>query len=50
VAVEAPLWTGNFGKFGDALGKAWGDMVAGKIKPEDLGKTVCASSADAFKK
>ncbi len=52
LAVEAPLWTGNFGKFSDAFGKAWGDMVAGKVKPEDLGKTACAgaAAADAFKK
>ena len=50
LAVEAPLWTGNFGKFSDAFGKAWGDMVAGKVAPEDLGKTACAAAADAFKK
>jgi multiple sugar transport system substrate-binding protein len=50
LAVEAPLWTGNFGKFSDAFGKAWGDMVAGKLKPEELGKTACAAAADAFKK
>jgi len=50
LAVEAPLWTGNFGKFSDAFGKAWGDMVAGKVAPEDLGKTACAAAVDAFKK
>jgi multiple sugar transport system substrate-binding protein len=49
---EAPLWSGNFGKFSDALGKTWGDMVAGKVKPEEFGKKACdaAVAAGAFKK
>ncbi len=50
--AEGPLWTGNFGKFGDAFGKTWGDMVAGKVKAADFGKMACeaAVSAGAFKK
>ena len=49
---EAPLWTGNFGKFSDAFGKVWGDMVAGKVKPEELGKKTCeaAVASGSFKK
>lgn len=46
---EAPLWTGNFGKFSDGFGKVWGDMVAGKVKPEDFGKKACTASVDGFK-
>ena len=49
-ANEAPVWAGNWSDFSGKVQSAWDDMIAGKVKPEDFGKTACAAGASTFKK
>ena len=49
-AAEAPLWGGNYATFDGAVGKLWGQMIAGQISAEDFGKQACDQTAAAFKK
>lgn len=49
-ALEAPLWAGSWADYSGAVQKAWDQMIAGQVKPEDFGKTACDAAASAFKK
>ena len=49
-ALEAPLWAGSWADYSGAVQKAWDQMIAGQIKPEEFGKAACDAAASAFKK
>lgn len=49
-ALEAPLWAGSWADYSGAVQKAWDQMIAGQVKPEEFGKAACDAAAGAFKK
>jgi multiple sugar transport system substrate-binding protein len=49
-ALEAPLWAGSWADYSGGVQKAWDQMIAGKITPEDFVKQACEATTGAFKK
>lgn len=48
--AEGPLWTGDWPKYDEIMGKAVTAVISGQRTIDDFKANICASTAEAFKK